>query len=131
MIDKAQLIRDLGIEDRPDAEQSRIYEDFTYEVGAAITDGLSDEQVEEFTQIINANEAVISAWLASHVPDYRDDPSFKELQVGYEEDPEKVSPEKVFASIAWVRVNRLDFEQIVTRIKREFREQLEAARATG
>lgn len=130
MIDKQQMIRDLGIEAYSEDEQDAIYEDFTYELGAAISEGLSDQQLEEFTQIINANEAVITAWLQAHAPDYRDDPSFKELQVGYDTDPEKVSPEKVFASIGWVRVNRPDFEQIVARIKREYRARLQAGRAS-
>ena len=125
MIDKAQLLTDLGLDRFSPEEQDRIYEDFTYELGAAISDGLSDEQLEEFTQIINGNDDVIQPWLADHMPAYREDPSFQELQVGYDEDPEKVSPEKVFASIAWVRVNRPDFESIVARTKREFKAQLD------
>jgi len=129
MVNKEQFIEELNLTGFKPEEQDAIYEDFTYELGAAISDGLSDEQMEEFTQIINANEEVITPWLAAHAPDYREDPSFKELQIGYDEDPEKISPEKVFASIAWVRVNRPDFEQIVARVKREFRQQLDAASA--
>jgi len=126
MIDKEQLIQDLDLTGFTAEEQDAIYEDFTYELGAAISDGLSDTQMEEFTQIINANETVITDWLAANAPDYREDPAFIELQVGYDEDPEKVSPEKVYASIGWVRVNRPDFESIVARVKREFRAQLDA-----
>lgn len=126
MIDKDQLIQDLALESYSAEEQDAVYDDFTYELGAAISDGLDDAQMEEFTQIINGNDDVITSWLAAHTPDYREDASFKELQVGYDEDPEKISPEKVFASIGWVRVNRPDFEQIVARTKQEFRAQLDS-----
>ena len=125
MIDKDKLFEELGLDRFSPQDQDRIYEDFTYELGAAISDGLNDEQLEEFTQIINGNDDVIVPWLAAHTPAYHEDPSFQELQIGYDEDPEKVSPEKVFASIAWVRVNRPDFKSIVARTKREFKTQLD------
>lgn len=129
MVDKDQLIKELGLENLGYAEQQAIYEDFTYELGAAISDGLEDAQMDEFTAIINGDEDTISAWLASHTPNYREDPTYQELEIGYQDDPEKVPANKVYASIAWVRVNRPDFESIMTRVKREFRAALDAQAA--
>jgi hypothetical protein len=124
MVDKEQLIRELALERLTPERQEEIVEQYTYALGDAMTNGLDEVQIEEFTQIINGNDEVIKRWLDEHAPDYRDDPSFQELEVGYEEDPEKVPADKVYASAAWVRLNRPDLEQVATRVKNELKASL-------
>lgn len=124
MVDKAQLIKELGIDAYPADQQDEIFEQFTYALGAAMSEGLSEPQMAEFTAIINGEQPVIDRWLGENAPDFRDDPSYQELEIGYREDPEKVPADKVYASIAWVKLNKPDLEQVVARIKDEFRAQL-------
>lgn len=126
MVDKTQLIEELGLSGVAPEVQDAVYDDFTLELGAAISDGLTDEAMQEFAAIANGDQAVISSWLDAHVPEYRDDPSYQELEIGYREDPEKVPADKAFALIEWIRVNRPDFERVVERVKRELKASLSA-----
>lgn len=124
MVDKAALKQELGLDRFSPERQEEIFEQYTYEVGDAISDGMSDEQMSEFTEIINGNDGFIHEWLKTNVPQYHEDRTFKELQAAYDEDPEKVSAEKVYASIAWVRVNKPDLDDVVAGIKARFKAEL-------
>lgn len=124
MIDKEQLTRELGLERFDEAEREEIFERYTFAIGSALHEGIADDKIAEFNEITDGNQAVIDAWLASNEPEYLNDPLYRQFTIGYDEDPEKVPADKVFASMAWIRINRPDFAQTVERIKGEFRQAL-------
>lgn len=121
MVDKSAFIADLGLGHLSPDEQDAVFDDFTLRLGEAISDGLGDAQMDEFGRIIDGDQAAIDGWLALHAPDFRSVPEYQQLEVGYREDPEKVPADKVFATLGWIRVNRPDFADIVTRVTGEFR----------
>lgn len=129
MVDGNVLVQEFNIGDLSPEQQTALIEQYTFELGEAISEGVPQERLDEFTEIINGNDDVIDAWLTDHAPGYREDPAFAELRAGYDDDPERVPAEKVYASIGWVRVNRPDFDAVNTRTKQAFRERIAAARA--
>jgi len=115
----AQLIELLGLQEFSPEEQQTIIENYQMEVGEGLTEGLTEAQLQEYQQIIDGNQQVISDWLEQNQPEYRESTAFQELSEGYDEDPEKVPADKVYASIAWVQLNATDMEGTVARIQAE------------
>ncbi len=105
MYQRDQIIEQLGIQSWPPEKQEEAVEIAVHRIGAAVTEQLSEQQFNEYEAIVNDNQTVIDAWLAANVPNYKDSPVYQELAAGYEEDPEKNNPAKLFASIAWIQVN--------------------------
>lgn len=117
MENSTQLIEQLGLQEYSPEDQQHLIEEYQMQIGEALTDGLTVEQLGEYQQIIDGNDEVIANWLNENEPNYRDTAAFKELSVGYDEDPEKVPADKVYASLAWVQHNAKDIDQTVARIR--------------
>lgn len=80
------LLAEIGLESLGSSDGrsvlSALYSELELRVGRALSDGLSDRQLEEFEKIIDAKlEIVGDAWLAVNSPDYTDVVSriFREL----------------------------------------------------
>lgn len=117
MNDDDQIINELGVQDLSPEQQQIVLDEFRMLVGEALAKDLSDEQMTEYFAIIDGNEEVIAAWLSENVPDYKEMIAYQELAKGYEDDPDHVSPEKVFASFAWVQKNNPNLAETVEEIK--------------
>lgn len=112
-----ELIIELGIEDYSPEEQQRVLDELNMLVGEAMLGHLSDEQVAEYELIINGDQEVITNWLNKNDPDYQESIVYKQLSVGYEDDPDKVPADKVYASMAWVEKNNPNLSETVETIK--------------
>lgn len=124
MYQREQLIEQLGIQDWPEEKQNETVDLATFRIGDAVTNELSEQQFNEYNAIVDDNTDVIDAWLAHNVPDYKDSPVYKEFEEGYDEDPEKNNPAKLFASMAWVQVNVPNVQDVIARTLDEFKKEL-------
>lgn len=71
------FLQSLGLgampEDQKAAFLQHIYEELELRVGTRLSDGMSDQQLEEFEKLIDANdEPGALKWLEAHRPDYKD-----------------------------------------------------------
>jgi hypothetical protein len=119
-----QLITELGIENLTAEEQQHTIDELNMRVGEAIISGLSEQQVSEYEAIINGNKEVITSWLQTNDPAYADTIAYQQLAEGFEDDPEKVPADKVYASMAWIEKNNPSFGETVARIKQELKDSL-------
>lgn len=59
-----KFLADVGLNDLPDSEKpaflQHIYDELELRVGTQLSDGMSDDQLQEFESIIDKNETVIS-----------------------------------------------------------------------
>jgi len=63
---------DLGADELQSLGRT-VYSELELRVGRRLSDGLSDAELDEFSDLMDAaDEAASSAWLAEHRPDYRD-----------------------------------------------------------
>jgi hypothetical protein len=124
MYQEDQLIEQLGIGNLPKERQTEILEELNYKIGQAITADYSEQQINEYEAIINDDHNVIDAWLAEHVPDYKESPVYQELASGYDDDPEHINPAKVFASMAWTQVNSPNAQEVVAKVLEDFKNEL-------
>ena len=88
---------------------------------------LTEQQFNEYKAIVDDNHEVIDAWLDQNVPDYKESPVYKEIEGGYDADPEKNNPAKLFASIAWIQVNVPNVQDIIAKALDEYKQELASA----
>ena len=121
MIRDEELLEKIGAADAPEDEQRLLLEQLQTYIGEAISNTLSEQQLNEYQAIIDDDEDVIDAWLDAHVPDYKNAVLYQEFEQGTEQDPERNSPKKLFASLAWVEVHVPNLQAIIDEVVESFR----------
>ena len=106
--------------------KQHVQEELETRVGELITDGFSNEKLEEFEKIIDDAPGFVDSWLISNVSDFRNDRAFLALveQNGGQENNRQTISE--FASMKWLEINRPDFNQITTIVMKEMQDELKA-----
>ena len=116
--------------DRMSPEEAAVFKQHVQEelearVGERITDGFSNEKLEEFEKIIDDVPGFVDNWLMINVPDFRSNRAFNALvqQNGGQENRQTIAE---FASMKWLEINRPDFNQITTIVMKEMQDELRA-----
>jgi hypothetical protein len=118
-----QIIEQLGIAALPADERENILEEARTCIGEAISEQLSEQQVNEYEAIINDDRSVIDAWLQTNVPDYKNAAVYQSFAEGFEEDPEHNNPEKLFANLAWLQLNVPNIQELVSKGLETFKQE--------
>lgn len=124
MYQRDQIIEQLGIQQWPKENQDKAVELGIYRIGLAITKLLTEQQFNEYTAIVNDNKEVIDGWLEANVPDYKESPVYQQFVAGYEDDPEKNRPEKLFASVAWVQMHVPNLQDVIAETLAVYKKEL-------
>lgn len=122
------FLKDLGLEQLPEEQKQaflqHIYEELELRVGTKLSDGLSDQQLDEFEGIIDRKEDAVAQWIATHVPGYQTDEVFTRLQqsTGLPADDARLKAE--FAATKWLEVNRPDYRDVVAQVLEELKGEI-------
>lgn len=122
------FLKDLGLEQLPEEQKQaflqHIYEELELRVGTKLSDGLSDQQLDEFEGIIDRKEDAVSQWLAAHAPSYQTDAVFTQLQqsTGLPADDPRLAAE--FAATKWLEINRPDYRNVVAQVLDELKGEI-------
>lgn len=123
-----KFLQDLGLDQLPEEQRQaflqHIYEELELRVGTQLSDGMSDDQLEEFEAIIDKDESVIANWLAAHAPDYHNEESFVRLQQATGLDPNDQNLRDEFVATKWLEVNRPDYRDVVARVLEELKREI-------
>ncbi len=126
------FLKELGLDNLPD-EQKRpflehIYKELELRVGGQLSQGLSDAQVNEFTNIIDKTPGAVDEFLTKYAPNYRDDVMFQQLvkATGVSADDPRLKDE--YAATKWLEVNRPDYREVVARVMDELKQEIAANR---
>ncbi|MDB5176952.1 MAG: hypothetical protein JWN75_620 [Candidatus Saccharibacteria bacterium] len=115
-----KFLADIGLNDLPDDQKQEflqhIYEELELRVGTKLSDGLSDQQLEEFEKIIDRDQATIDSWLAVHVQDYMNDEVFKRMQQALKLEPSDPNLKSEYVATKWLEVNRPDYRDVVKQV---------------
>lgn len=120
------ILSKLDTEKLTDEQKSAVLEQVRTIIGETISEQLSEEQLNEYQQIINEDIDVIQEWLEQNVPEYKKSVVYREIAAHVEADPEHNNPEKIFASIAWVELNVPNVKEITDRVLETFEPELES-----
>lgn len=122
MLEDSVAIKELEIENLSEEQQQNVLDEYKMQIGEALAKNLSEEQLAEFESIINGDQAVIDSWLAGNRPDYLNDSRYQEIAEATSADnPENVTPDKVYATTAWLEVTNPDFSSVVESVKKNIK----------
>jgi hypothetical protein len=123
-----KFLADIGLSDMPDDQKQaflqHIYEELELRVGTRLSDGLSDQQLEEFEKIIDKDPAVIDSWLAVHVQDYLSDEIFQRMQQALRLDAADPNLKSEYVATKWLEVNRPDYRDVVKIVLDELKSEI-------
>jgi len=115
-----KFLQDIGLNDLPEAQKKpflqHIYDELELRVGTRLSDGLSNQQLEEFESIIDHKDDIISSWLAKYMPEYHNDQVFMQLQVATKLDVNDSNLRAEYAATKWLEINRPDYKQVVATV---------------
>lgn len=125
-----KFLADIGLNDLPDDQKKaflqHIYEELELRVGTKLSDGLSDQQLEEFEKIIDRDQATIDSWLSAHVQDYTSDDVFRRMQQALNRDPADPVLKAEYVATKWLEVNRPDYRDVVKLVLDELKTEITA-----
>ena len=128
-----KFLADIGLADMPEEQKQaflqHIYEELELRVGTKLSDGLSDQQLEEFEKIIDKNQDAINNWLAVHVQEYQNDDIFKRMQQALQLDPADPNLKAEYVATKWLEVNRPDYRDVVKQVLDELKTEIMSNKA--
>lgn len=123
-----QFLEDVGLGALPDEQKKpflqHTYDQLEYKVGIRLSEGMSDEQLEEFESIIDRKEDVIANWLTTHAPDYENEEVYKRLQQASGLPAGDAGLRAEFAATKWLEVNRPDYRDVVAKTLDEIKQEI-------
>lgn len=123
-----KFLQDIGLNDLPEEQKKpflqHIYDELELRVGTKLSDGLSDEQLEEFESIIDRQDVIVTAWLAKYSPDYINDVTFIKFQKATNLDISNINLKSEYAATKWLEINRSDYKQVVAQVLDELKKEV-------
>jgi hypothetical protein len=124
------FLEEVGLGTLPEAQRKPflqyVYNQLEKQVGFRLSEGMTDEQLQEFEAIIDHKEEVVVAWLAQHAPEYQNEEIFKRLVQASGLSPTDPNLRDEFAATKWLEVNRPDYRQVVAQTLDEIKKEITA-----
>ena len=123
-----KFLEDIGLNGLPEDQKKsflqHIYNELELRVGTRLSDGMSDNQLEEFGFIIDRKDDVIVDWLENNVPDYYNDEAFIKLQEMTNLDVNDSNLRADYTATKWLEINRPDYRQVVAEVMEEIKKEV-------
>jgi hypothetical protein len=127
-----KFLEDIGLNNLPEEQKKpflqHIYDELELRVGTKLSDGMTDEQLEEFESIIDRKDEVVVTWLAKYIPEYHNDVVFMQLQTSTGLDVNDPSLRAEYAATKWLEVNRSDYRDVVASVLEDLKKEVIANR---
>ncbi len=122
------FLEELGLGALPEEQKKpflqHIYDQLEYRVGIRLSEGMSDEQLEEFEAIIDRKDDVIVPWLQARAPQYQTEEVFLRLQAASGLAPDSPVLRAEYAATKWLEVNRPDYRDVVAQTLNELKQEI-------
>lgn len=127
-----QFLADVGLAALPEEQKKpflqHTYDQLEYKVGIRLSEGMTDEQLEEFEAIIDRKEDVITTWLSSHAPNYQSEEVFQRLMQASNLPADDPGLRAEYAATKWLEVNRPDYRDVVAQTLEEIKKEITGAK---
>lgn len=111
------FLTDLGLgslpEDQKKAFLQHIYEQLELSVGTKLSEGLSEQQMQEFESFVDRDEQKVRAWFAANMPNYADAADYQQLKGAAPDGTSELAIMSEYGSLKWLELNRPDYKQVV------------------
>lgn len=122
------FLEEVGLGALPEPQRKpflqHVYNQLEKQVGLRLSEGMTDEQLQEFESIIDHKEEIITAWLGQHAPDYQNEEVFQRLVQASGLQPTDPNLRDEFAATKWLEVNRPDYRQVVAQTLDEIKKEI-------
>lgn len=122
-----KFLEELGLGGLP-AEQKKaflqhVYNELESRVGMKLTDGMSDEKLDEFACFVDRDEAKMKAWFVANLPDYTNQPDFEKMQNAA---PNASEAELLseYGAMKWLQKNKPDYPKVVAATLEELKAEI-------
>ncbi|MCQ2570636.1 MAG: DUF5663 domain-containing protein [Candidatus Saccharibacteria bacterium] len=107
------FLESVGLEAMP-AEQKDVFLQYAQDqlevrIGEKMSEGLSDEQLDEFEKIIDNDQATLDAWIAG-AGDYKSDAIYQKLSESLDDEGAVLSN---YVTAKWLNQNCPQYQQII------------------
>lgn len=127
-----KFLDEVGLADMPNEQKQaflqHIYEELELRVGTKLSEGLSDQQLEEFEKIIDRDQLVVDGWLSSHVQDYTNDSVFQRMQQALQLDATDPALKAEYTATKWLEVNRPDYRNVVKTVLDQLKSEITSSK---
>lgn len=122
-----KFLQDVGLGGLPDDQKQAFLayfrEQLEIRVGTKLSDGLSNDQLDEFESFIDRDEEKVNSWLAANAGNYGEDPIWKQLSQGAPENIPEIVVKSEYASLKWLGINRPDYRDVVAATMEELKQE--------
>ena len=109
----------LGHLTAPERDQFRaeLSQELHDRVGSALSEGMSDQEIEEFSAFMERVPGFAAAWLQHHAPGFETDPDWSDSwgRLGQQINDEEARYAEM-ASLIWLQLKRPNLRNVVTRV---------------
>ncbi|MDD3035826.1 MAG: DUF5663 domain-containing protein [Candidatus Saccharimonadaceae bacterium] len=123
-----KFLNDLGLDSMPEEQKKpflqHIYDELELRVGTKLSEGMTNEQLDEFESIIDRKEGAVEAWIQKNVPNYQTDETFLQLvnKAGLKSDDPTFKSE--FVATKWLELNRPNYRGVVAHVLEEIKQEV-------
>lgn len=122
------FLEEIGLPELPQEQKKaflqRIYNEIQMRVGARLSEGLSDEQMEQFEAFTVRDATLVNAWIHSNMPDYADRADYQQFTATA---PDGVSAFDVlceYGALKWLEMHRPNYNIIVAEETQQLKNEL-------
>jgi hypothetical protein len=127
-----KFLEEIGLNVMPEEQKKpflqHIYDELELRVGTKLSEGMTDEQLEEFESIIDRKDSVVVEWLGKYVPDYMNDEVFTQLLSATGLGADDINAKAEYAATKWLEVNRPNYRDVVAQVLDELKKEVVANR---
>ncbi|MGB4762773.1 MAG: DUF5663 domain-containing protein, partial [Candidatus Saccharimonas sp.] len=127
-----KFLEEVGLGGLPEEQRNLFLDHFREQlelrVGTKLSEGLSDEQLQEFESFIDRKEDKVNEWITANVPQYDQDPIYQQLKSGAPEGIPQAVVLAEYASLKWLGINRPNYKEVVSQTMTELKAEIIANR---
>lgn len=126
-----KFVDELGLTDLKPEEKREFAEHISREleqrVGDRLTNGMSDELLDEFGYFVDGDKEGMNKWFAANMPNFRNDAEYQQLAASQPDAPEQALMSQ-FGALKWLQKNRPDYQDVVRHTLDELKQEIISSR---
>lgn len=100
-----------------------VYSELESRLGKGLTEGLSDDELDEFGYFVDHNELGMSGWFERNLPEYKEREDYQQFCMVNQEASELAILGQ-YGAMKWLQLNVPEYPQIVSAVFEEMKQEL-------
>lgn len=96
-------------------------------VGDRLTEGMTDEMLDEFGSFVDGDEASMREWFNANDPQYLNTKEYQELKASLPDAPEAALMSQ-YGALKWLQINRPDYPEVVQSVLSDIKSEIISSR---